>query len=92
MFVPSPLNKQQANWQPAPPALIKGTLPLPGLSLLRSKSYLEQLYSRRHLSPHEIARLNDASLSGVLEALDRFGIPQNGNGRTHPGQLRFGFD
>ena len=28
----------------------------------------------------------------VLEALDRFGIPQNGNGRTHPGQLPFGFD
>lgn len=28
----------------------------------------------------------------VLETLDRFGIPQNGNERTHPGQLPFGYD
>jgi hypothetical protein len=28
----------------------------------------------------------------VLAALDRFGIPPNGHGRTHPGQLPFGYD
>ena len=38
---------------------------------------LEGLYSKRHLSVREIARLADASRSTVLEALDRFGIPRN---------------
>jgi hypothetical protein len=28
----------------------------------------------------------------VLEALDRFGIPQNGNGHKRVGHLPFGFD
>jgi len=70
----------------------RGLITLPSLLRLRSKSYLEGLYSKRHLSIREIARLADASHSGVLEALDRFGIPKNGNRRTHPGQLPFGFD
>jgi hypothetical protein len=59
---------------------------------LRSKSYLEQLYAGRHLSGRQIAGLNDVSRSVVLAALGRFGIPQSGNGRTHPGQLPFGYD
>jgi hypothetical protein len=32
------------------------------------------------------------SRSVVLEALDRAGIPQNGNGRQHPDQLPFGYE
>ena len=76
---------------PSPP-LIEGTLPLPGLSLLRSKSYLAQLYHGRHLSARQISRMTQVSRSGVLAALDRSGIPQNGHGRTHPGQLPFGYD
>jgi hypothetical protein len=59
---------------------------------LRSKSYLEQLYVGRHLSAREIARLADVSRSAVLEALDRSGIPQNGNGHKRPGHIPFGFD
>jgi hypothetical protein len=74
------------------PTFIEDTIPLPSLLCLRSKSYLEGLYSKRHLSIREIARLADASHSGVLEALNRFGISENGNRRTHPGQLPFGFN
>lgn len=59
---------------------------------MRSKSYLEQLYAGRHLSAREIARLTEVSRSVVLEALDRFGIPQNGNGHKRPGHIPFGFD
>jgi predicted DNA-binding protein YlxM (UPF0122 family) len=88
----APRTKQKANRRPALPALIESTIPLPGLTLLRSKSYLEKLYVGRHLSARQIARLTDVSRSVVLEALDRVGIPQNGNGRKHPGQLPFGLD
>ncbi len=88
----SPPDGQKANGRTELPTLIEGTLPLSGLALLRSKSYLEQLYSGRHLSAGEIARLADVSRSAVLEGLDRAGVPQNGNGRKHPGQLPFGFD
>jgi hypothetical protein len=59
---------------------------------LRSKGFLEGLYTDEHLSAREISRLADASHSGVLEALNRFGISENGNRRTHPGQLPFGFN
>ena len=89
---PSPRTQQKANARAAPPALIEDTIPFPLLLCLRSKSYLEGLNSKRHLSIREIARLADASHSGVLEALNRFGIPENGNRRTHSGQLPFGFN
>jgi predicted DNA-binding protein YlxM (UPF0122 family) len=59
---------------------------------LRSRSSLEGLYSGQHLSAREIARLTEASRSGVLKALDRFGIPVNGNGHKRTGHLPFGFD
>ena len=83
---------QQTSGRPGLPALIEGTIPLPGLTQLRSKSYLAQLYAGRHLSARQIARLTEVSRSVVLAGLGRFGIPQNGRGRTHPGQLPFGFD
>ena len=59
---------------------------------LRSKGALERLYRRDHLSAREIQRLLGVSHAGVLEALDRFAIPPNGNGRKRTGQLPFGFD
>ena len=59
---------------------------------MRSKSYLEQLYSGRHLSVREIANRTDLSHSVVLATMDRFGIPQNGNGHKRPGQIPFGFE
>jgi hypothetical protein len=65
---------------------------LPPLVQLRSKSYLERLYLNQHLSIREIARLTEVSHSVVLEAINRFGIPQNGNEHKHPGQIPFGYD
>jgi len=62
------------------------------LALLRSKSYLAQLYAGQHLSARQIARLTKTNRSVVLAALNRCGIPKNGHNRTHPGQLPFGFD
>ena len=51
-----------------------------------------QLYTGRHLPARQIARLTELNRSTALGALGRFGILQNGHGRTHPGQLPFGFD
>ena len=60
--------------------------------VLRNKGVLETLYRKEHLSAREIERLLGVSHAGVLEALDRFAIPRNGNGRKRTGQLPFGFD
>ena len=53
---------------------------------------MERLYTSEHLSAREIERLLGASHAGVIDALDRFSIPRNGNGRKRTGQLPFGFD
>ena len=71
--------------------MIEGTFPLPGLVLLRSKSYPAQCYSSQHLSGRQIAQLAGVSRSAVLTALERCGIPRKGDGRSHPGQLPFGY-
>ena len=89
MFVSALRSKQHANKRAA---LIEDTIPLPSLLQLRSKSYLEQLYTGRYLSVREIANLTDLSYSVVLATMDRFGIPQNGNGHKRPGQTPFGFE
>jgi hypothetical protein len=81
-----------ASGRPGAPALIEGTIPLPGLTQLRSKSYLAQLYADWHLSARQIARLTEVSRSPALAALKRRGIPKDGRNRTHPGQLPFGYD
>jgi hypothetical protein len=65
---------------------------LPPLLHLRSKGFLEGLYTGEHLSAREIARLTEASRAGVLEALDRFGIRKNGNGRKRTGHVPSGLD
>ena len=59
---------------------------------MQSKSYLAQLYTGRHLSARQIARLTKVSRSTALAALRKCGIPQNVRNRTHPGQLPFGYD
>jgi hypothetical protein len=61
--VPSPPSQQKANARAAP-ALIEDTLPLPALLFLRSRSYLDGLYSRQHLSAREIERLLGVSMLG----------------------------
>jgi hypothetical protein len=88
----APRTKQQANGRLGLPALIEGIIPLPSLLRLRRRSYIEELYREKHLSGREISRLTKVSRSMVLEALDRFGIPQNGNGHKRTGHLPFGFD
>ena len=59
---------------------------------MRSKGVLDTLNRREHLPARKIERLLGLSHAGVLEALDRFAIPRNGNGRKRTGQLPFGFD
>ena len=83
---------QQTTRRSGLPALIEGTIPLPGLAQLRSKSDLAQLYTGRHLSARQIARLAEVSRSTALSALGRFSILKSGRGRTHPGQVPFGYD
>ena len=90
--VPSPQVAQHTTGRPGLPALIEGSIPLPGLTQLRSKSYLAQLYRGRHLSARQIARLTKTNRSVVLAALRKCGISKNGHNRTHPGQLPFGYD
>jgi len=87
-----PRGQQKANTCGAVPELIEDYIALPSLLRLRSRSYIEGLYSKQHLSVREIARLAEVSRSAVLEALRRFGIPQNGDGYQRSGHLPFGFD
>lgn len=54
--------------------LIQDNIPLPSLLRLRSRCYLEQLYTGGHLSAREIAQLTHVNQSVVLDALDRFDI------------------
>ncbi len=70
MIISAPLEERNANNKIA---LIEDTIPLPPLLQLRSKTYLEQLYSGRRLSVREIAGLTDLGHSVVLAAMDRFG-------------------
>ena len=92
VLVPSPRVEQNANQKPDLPSLIEGSIPLLGLTLLRNKSYLAQLYDGRHLSARQIARLTKTNRSVVLAALSRCSVAKSGRNRTHPGQLPFGYD
>lgn len=88
----APPGQRKANARGAIPPLIEDTIPLPSLLSLRSKSALEGLYRHERLSARKISRLAGASRAGVLGALDRFGIPKNGNGHKRTGHVPFGFD
>jgi hypothetical protein len=91
-LVSAPPDQLEANARGAVPALIEGVISLPPVLGLRSKSALERLYTGEHLSAREISRLVGSSRSAVLDALDRFDIPQNRNGHKRIGPLPFGFD
>jgi hypothetical protein len=60
--------------------------------LVQIPAVLERLYASEQLPAREIERQLGASHSGVLKALDRFAIAQNGSGRKRTGLLPFGFD
>jgi hypothetical protein len=90
--VSAPPNQPITSRRAAVPPLIESVIPLPPVLLLRSRSVLGALYAAEGLSAREIIRLTGASRYGVLKALDRFGIPRNGNGRKRTGHLPFGFD
>jgi len=73
--------------------LIIGSILLPSKLLLRSKSYLLNLYLRQKLSKREIARQLNVSHSAVIEALRKAGIHGNIlNGNKRKGQIPFGYD
>ena len=88
----APPDQQKTNGRAACPALIEGVIFLPSLLCLRSKSALEGFYTHERMSAREISRLVGSSRSAVLDALDRFDIPQNRNGHKRIGPLPFGFD
>ena len=88
----APPGQQKANARGTVPALIEGVIFLPSLLGLRSKSALQGFYTHERMSAREISRLVGSSRSAVLDALDRFDIPQNRNGHKRIGPLRFGFD
>ena len=83
--VRSPQAIQHTSGRSGLPALIEGTIPLPGLAQLRSKSYLAQLYAGRNLSARLIGWLTEVSQPVVLAALSRCAIPKNVRKRTYPG-------
>ena len=87
----APPDQRRANAYGAIPALIEGVIPVLLVLSLRSKGSLERFYTREHLSAREITRLVGASRSGVLKALDRFGVPRS-DGYERIGPLPFGFD
>jgi len=89
VFVSAPPDRQGAN---AHPSLIVDDVPLPSLVLLRSRSYLAQLYTRRGLSAREVARTMGVSHGSILAALDRYGIQRNDSSPKRKGQVPFGFD
>ena len=88
----APPDQPEANAGAPVPALIEGVIPIPPLLTLRSRGALERLYSRERLSARENSRLAGASRSGVLNALDRFGIPLDKDRPARTGHVPFGFD
>ena len=90
--VPPPPGQLKANGTGSAPALIEGSIPLLSPLGLRSPSWLAALYSVQGLSAREISGVADATHSGVLHALDRFGIARHLNGHQRAGLLPFGLD
>jgi hypothetical protein len=91
-MVPSPPNQPEANTNTPILALIEGVVPIPLVLSMRSKAALERMYTREHVSAREISRMAGASRSGVLKALDRFGIPRDKDRPARTGHMPFGFD
>jgi len=74
--------------------LILDKIPLPSKLLLRSKSYLSNLYASKNLPMREIARQLNVSHSTVIEAFKRLGI-QKGylkNSKKIQGRIPFDYN
>jgi hypothetical protein len=84
--------QQKASAWAAIPVLIEGAIPLPPRSVCEVKALSRGSIQASTRPRGRSARLASASRSTVLEALDRFGIPLNGNGHKRTGHLPFGFD
>ena len=90
--VSAPPSQRRAN---EPPPLIADQLPLPSGFLLKSKSYLYNLYFKQGLSKNEIARRLNTSHSTIIDSLRRFGISENRKNskiKRVKGQVPLGFD
>ncbi len=89
-FGDAPSEKQDTNNNPP---LILDKVPLPSKLLLRSKSYLYNLYIKQSLSMREIARQLNVSHSTIIETFKRLGIQKNSsnNNTKIPGQIPFGY-
>ena len=91
VFASSPSEKQYTNIDLS---LILDKVPLPTKLLLRSKSYLSNLYTGKNLPIREIARQLNVSHSTVIECLRRLGIHDKGarNSIRTQGQIPFGYN
>jgi IS30 family transposase len=76
------------------PPLILDSIQLPSKMLLRSRSYVTNLYIKRDLPIREIARQINVSHSTVIECLRRLGIHDKVPKKRviTQGQIPFGFD
>jgi len=74
--------------------LILDIIQLPSKMLLRSKSYVTNLYIKRDLPIREIARQMNVSHSTVIECLRRLGIHDKGAKKRvrYQGQIPFGYN
>ncbi len=74
--------------------IILDKITLPSGLLLRSRSYLSNLYIKRNLSKREIAKRLNISHSTVIEALRKAGIHKNkpNNIQKRKGQIPYGYD
>jgi len=74
--------------------LILDNIQLPSKMLLRSRSYVTNLYIKRDLPIREIARQLNVSHSTVIECLRRLGIHDKGARERviTQGQIPFGYD
>lgn len=90
-LIASPNDNLEANDRPP---LILDSIQLPSKMLLRSKSYVTNLYIKRDLPIREIARQMNLSHSTIIECLRRLGIHDKGsrNRIRTQGQIPFGYN
>ena len=75
------------------PNLVRDTIPLPGILLLKSKAYLRRLHEDEKLSARAIARRLAVGPSTVSNALQVHGLTKESKERpTHPQRVPFGYD
>lgn len=78
-----------------PTTVIRDTVPLPGVLLLKNKPYLRRLYIDEELSARSIARWLDVGVTTVTDYLQRHGIARESHrirGKRRPRQVSYGYD